>query len=57
MLDKSLPYTPLMMTKTDTKHYPQYPLCEGYTFRFYKEGDEKARATVEQKHALYKKEK
>ena len=40
MLDKSLPYHPLIMTKTDTENYPHYDLPEGYSFRFYKEGDE-----------------
>ena len=41
MLDKSLTYVPLMMTKTDTKNYPRFDLPEGYSFRFYRAGDEK----------------
>lgn len=47
MLDKSLPYQPLMMTKTDTKNFPHYELPEGYTFRFYEAGDEKHWAELE----------
>ncbi len=41
MLDKTLPYTPLIMTKTDTESYPRYALPEGYSFVFYKAGDER----------------
>ena len=47
MLDKSLPYCPLAMTKTDTKNYPRHALPEGYTFRFYRAGDEKDWAAIE----------
>jgi ribosomal protein S18 acetylase RimI-like enzyme len=47
MLDKSLPYTPLMMTKTDTENYPKFDLPEGYSFRFYQAGDEEKWAALE----------
>ncbi len=47
MIDKSLSYCPLIMTKTDTKEYPRYALPEGYAFRFYRAGDEKAWAALE----------
>jgi GNAT superfamily N-acetyltransferase len=47
MLDKSLTYCPLAMTKTDTKNYPRFELPEGYTFRFYRAGDEKDWAAIE----------
>lgn len=47
MLDKSLPYTPLMMIKTDTKEYPRFSLPEGYSFRFYQAGDERNWAALE----------
>ncbi len=47
MLDKSLPYTPLLMTKTDTEAYPSYALPEGYRFVFYTVGDEKKWAELE----------
>lgn len=47
MLDKSLPYRPLLMTKTDTGLYPQFLLPEGYTFRFYRKGDEHIWAALE----------
>lgn len=47
MLDKSLPFIPLMMTKTDTKNYPHFDLPEGYTFRFYQAGDEHLWAAIE----------
>lgn len=47
MLDKTLDYVPLLMTKTDTENYPRYTLPEGYRFRFYAAGDEKAWAALE----------
>lgn len=47
MLDKSLPFIPLMMTKNDTKNYPHFNLPEGYTFRFYQAGDEHLWAAIE----------
>ena len=47
MLDKSLPYTPLMMTKTDTENFPKFDLPEGYSFRFYRAGDEMHWAALE----------
>ena len=47
MLDKSLPYTPLIMTKTDTEKYPKFDLPEGYSFRFYRAGDEEKWAELE----------
>ncbi len=39
MIDKSIPYYPLIMYKCDTKDYPKYELPEGYEFVFYKDGD------------------
>ena len=39
MIDKSIPYYPLIMCKCDTKDYPKYELPEGYEFVFYKDGD------------------
>ena len=47
MLDNSIEYIPLLMTKEDTKVYPKYALPEGYRFRFYAAGDEKAWAALE----------
>ena len=47
MLDKSLPYTPLLMIKTDTENFPQFDLPEGYSFRFYRAGDEMHWAALE----------
>lgn len=47
MLDKSLPFTPLMMIKKDTRTYPKYKLPDGYSFAFYKAGDEKSWAALE----------
>ena len=47
MLDKSLPYTPLLMIKTDTENYPKFDLPEGYSFRFYQAGDEEKWAELE----------
>ena len=47
MLEKSLPYTPLLMIKTDTESYPCFDLPKGYSFRFYRAGDEEAWAELE----------
>jgi len=47
MLDISIEYIPLLMTKEDTSVYPKYTLPEGYRFRFYAAGDEKAWAALE----------
>lgn len=33
-------YIPVIMIKDDLKHFPQFPLPEGYRFRNYREGDE-----------------
>ncbi len=46
MLDKSVPYTPLLMIKTDTGEYPKYELPDGYSFAFYKAGDEEKWAAL-----------
>ncbi len=47
MIDKSLPYHPLYLFKTDTKQFPKYDLPDGYRFAFYKKGDEKHWAELE----------
>ena len=47
MLDKSIPYYPISMIKTDTKDYPHFSLPEGYSFSLYREGDEKEWARLE----------
>ncbi len=39
MIDKSIPYFPLIMAKCDTENYPKCFLPDGYEFVFYKEGD------------------
>lgn len=41
MLDKTLPYVGVLMTKSDTHKYPQCNLPEGYTFSTYQPGYEK----------------
>ena len=41
MLNKNIPNRSLIMQKTDTRTYPKYSLPEGYTFAFYRPGDEK----------------
>ena len=41
MLDKTLPYVGVLMTKADPQDYPQYHLPEGYTFSTYQPGFEK----------------
>lgn len=47
MIDKSIPYYPLTMYKTDTECYPRYDLPQGYEFVFYQKGDEAAWAKIE----------
>ncbi len=47
MIDKSLPYIPIVLTKTDTRNYPRHDLPEGYSFAFYQKGDERAWAELE----------
>lgn len=42
MLDKSIPFTGLLMEKTDPERYPVYQLPDGYTFDTYHPGDELA---------------
>jgi len=39
MIDKSIPYYPLIMAKRDTDNYPKYKLPDGYEIVFYKDGD------------------
>lgn len=41
MIDKSIPYYPLIMAKRDTDNYPKCKLPDGYEFVFYKDGDAK----------------
>ena len=40
MIDKSIPYIPLIMQKDDVDVYPRFFLPNGYAFVFYKDGDE-----------------
>ena len=40
MLDLTIPKVSVSLFKKDTKAYPRYSLPEGYTFSFYKAGDE-----------------
>ncbi|MBO4971860.1 MAG: GNAT family N-acetyltransferase [Clostridia bacterium] len=47
MLDKSIPYYPLTLIKTDTESYPEYRLPDGYEFVFYQKGDEVSWADIE----------
>ena len=47
MIDKSLPYFPLTLVKTDTERYPHRELPEGFRFAFYKAGDEVHWAEIE----------
>lgn len=47
MLDKSIPYYPLTLIKTDTESYPEYTLPDGYEFVFYQKGDEVSWADIE----------
>ena len=47
MIDRSLPFFPITLCKTDTNEYPRYTLPQGYTFDFYKKGDEEAWAKLE----------
>ena len=47
MLDKSIPYYPLMMYKTDTDSYPHYDLPDGYEFVLYQKGDERHWVEIE----------
>ena len=47
MLDKSIPYYPISMIKTDTRNYPCFSLPEGYSFTLYQEGDEKEWSRLE----------
>lgn len=47
MIDKSLPYFPLTLIKTDTENYPRRSLPEGFRFVFYRAGDEWHWAEIE----------
>ena len=47
MIDKSLPYFPLTLVKTDTEKYPRRELPLGFHFAFYKAGDEVHWAEIE----------
>jgi len=47
MLDKTIPYYPLTLVKTDTQIYPEYRLPDGYEFVFYQKGDEVHWAEIE----------
>ncbi|MBR5439874.1 MAG: GNAT family N-acetyltransferase [Clostridia bacterium] len=47
MIDKSVEDLNLILCKTDTKNYPRCDLPEGYSFTFYKKGDEYKWAQLE----------
>ena len=47
MIDKSAQNYSLFMIKTDPENYPKCSLPEGFTFAFYKSGDEKEWARLE----------
>lgn len=47
MLDKSVPMCYVLMCKTDTENYPRYDLPDGYSFEFYRKGDEKLWVEIE----------
>lgn len=47
MIDKSIPYYPLTMVKSNTKNYANHNLPVGYEFVFYKKGDEVLWAEIE----------
>lgn len=47
MIDKSSKHYNLFMIKTDPESYPVCPLPDGYSFVFYKSGDEKEWARLE----------
>ena len=47
MIDKTLPKIQIALYKTDTKEYPKHDLPEGYSFCFYKKGDEVEWAKIE----------
>ena len=46
MIDKSLPYIGVLMTKTDIASYPHFDLPEGFSFSFYQPGYEDAWAEL-----------
>ena len=47
MIDKSIERYPLTLCKTDTQNYPRVDLPDGYSFVFYRAGDEKKWAEIE----------
>lgn len=47
MLDKSIPYMDVLMHRKSKTPIPKFTLPEGFTFSFYKSGDEKAWAKIE----------
>lgn len=47
MLDKTVPYIELIMTKSDIKTYPRQDLPEGYSFCMYEDGFEDSWAELE----------
>ena len=46
MLDTSIPSVSVSLFKNDTETYPRYSLPEGYSFSYYKKGDEIAWAQI-----------
>ena len=47
MLDKSIPFSYVIMIKNDTNIYPNYNLPTGYKFKMYSSGDELKWAEIE----------
>ncbi|MCH3677232.1 GNAT family N-acetyltransferase, partial [Enterococcus faecium] len=47
MLDKTLPYAEIWMTRPLQQNVPITPLAEGFEFRFYQKEDESAWAEIE----------
>ena len=54
MLDLTIPHTDISMYKTDTSTYPRYELPEGFSFSFYRPGDELWWARLEVELAQFK---
>ena len=47
MIDKSIERYPLTLCRTDTQYYPRFELPDGYSFVFYRAGDETKWAEIE----------
>ena len=47
MIDKSVPYIPVIMRRDPGLPLPDYPLPEGFSYKMYEPGDEKEWARIE----------